>query len=66
MATKGMYGIARVEYREGCMTCQKCYRHWMEDITPASRCPWDHLHETDRPEHVALRKRKAVIAGFWG
>lgn len=66
MAVKGMLGIPRVEYRDGCMTCLECYRHWVDDITPAGRCPWEYQHATDRPEHVALRKRKAVIAGFWG
>lgn len=66
MAVKGMFGIPRVEYRDGCMTCLECYRHWMDDITPAGRCPWEYQHATDRPEYVALRKRKAVIAGFWG
>lgn len=66
MATKGMYGINRAEYLPGRMICEECYRAWREDITPAGRCPWEHLHETDRSEHVALRKRKAVIAGLWG
>lgn len=66
MAIKGMFGITRVEYRTGCMTCGECYRHWADDITPAGRCPWEYQHETDRPEHVALRKRRAVTAGLWG
>lgn len=66
MATKGLFGISRVEYRGDCVTCLECYRHWAEDITPAGRCPWEHLHERDQRTHVALRKRKAVIAGFWG
>ena len=66
MATKGSYGITRVEYRQECMTCLECYRHWMEDITPAGRCPWEHLHERDQRPHVTLRKRKAVIAGLRG
>lgn len=66
MATKGAYGIARTEYRDGDMICQECYRSWREDITPAGRCPWEHLHSTDRVEDRATRKRKAVIGGLWG
>lgn len=65
-ATTGAYGIRRTEYRHGDIICQECYRSWREDVTPAGRCPWEYLHQTDRREHIALRKRKAVIAGLWG
>lgn len=66
MATKGAYGIPRTEYREDDLICLECYRSWREDITPSGRCPWEHLHAGDRRTHIALRKRKAVIAGLWG
>lgn len=66
MAIKGSFGITRTEYRGGDMICQECYRSWREDITPSGRCPWEHLHTADQRAHVALRKRKAVIAGLWG
>lgn len=66
MATKGAYGITRTEYREGDIICLECYRSWREDITPAGRCPWEYQHLKDREADRAIRKRKAVIAGFWG
>ena len=65
-ATSGSFGIKRIEYREDCMTCLECFRHWAEDITPAGRCPWEYQHSIDRERDVAIRKRKAVIAGLWG
>lgn len=64
-AAKGAYDIPRTEYRPGDMVCLDCYRSWRDDITPAGRCPWEYLHTTDRNTHIALRKRKAIIAGFW-
>ena len=66
MAIKGAYGIARTEYRDGDMVCLDCYRSWREDITPSGRCPWEYQHSTDRQVDRGTRKRKAVIAGFWG
>lgn len=66
MAVKGAYGIARTEYQEGDMICPECYRSWREDITPAGRCPWEYQHSTDRVGDRLTRRRKAVIAGFWG
>lgn len=31
----------------GAMTCQhpSCGKSWLEDRTPAGRCPWEHEHE---------------------
>ena len=65
-ATKGAYGIPRTEYRDGDMVCGECYRSWREDITPAGRCPWEHMHSRDRRGDIAIRKRNAIIAGWWG
>ena len=48
MATKGAYGIKEVpSYTPFALTCQdeSCGRSWVEDITPAGRCPWEHEHE---------------------
>lgn len=61
----GMLGIRRTEYRPGDVVCLECYRSWREDITPAGRCPWEHLHARDRWQDIATRKRRCVIAGWW-
>jgi hypothetical protein len=66
MGIAGMYGIRRTEYRTGDMVCLTCYRSWREDVTPAGRCPWEYQHDTDHRQDVALRRRKCIIAGFWG
>lgn len=65
-ATVGSFGIRRTGYRHGDMVCLTCYRSWREDITPSGRCPWEYQHAGDRVADRAIRKRKAVIAGFWG
>lgn len=43
----GAYGIREV--RDGLMECGTCGRRWAEDITPAGRCPWEHLHSEEEP-----------------
>lgn len=29
------------------LVCGECGRAWAEDVTPAGRCPWEHLHVTE-------------------
>jgi len=65
-AARGLLDIPRTDYREGDMICLTCYRSWREDITPAGRCPWEYSHDADRKADIAIRRRKAVIAGLWG
>lgn len=44
-APTGAYGIQAVPpHTPGALTCGTCGRAWMEDITPAGRCPWEDVH----------------------
>lgn len=44
----GAYGIEQVDSTErGALTCGSCGRSWLTDITPAARCPWEHLHDDE-------------------
>lgn len=44
-APRGAYDIISVHPEQpGALVCGTCGRAWMHDITPASRCPWEHLH----------------------
>ena len=50
---RGAYGIQEVpSSTPGAITCQdpSCGRSWLEDITPAGRCPWEAHHEPDQDE----------------
>lgn len=48
-AEPGAYGIARVPPETpGALICGACGRAWSQDITPAGRCPWEHLHQEAR------------------
>lgn len=41
----GAYGIKAVSpLTPGAMICGSCGRAWLEDITPAGRCPWEDKH----------------------
>lgn len=40
----GAYGVKRVPTTQAEFICGSCGRGWNEDITPAGRCPWEHLH----------------------
>lgn len=41
----GAYGIQQVTSgTPDAMTCGTCGRSWLEDITPAGRCPWEERH----------------------
>lgn len=43
--TTGAYGVAQVTTGTvGAMWCPDCGKSWLEDITPAGRCPWEHEH----------------------
>lgn len=56
--TPGAYGIPPVPASTpGALVCGACGRAWLRDITPASRCPWEHEHT---PEPVP------VTRGAWG
>lgn len=63
MAVKGAYGIKRVAWSPSAIICLQCYRSWLEDITPAGRCPWEHIHGRDRQYDVSRRRRNAVMRG---
>ena len=41
----GAYDIRAVDPdTDGAIVCGTCGRAWMEDITPAGRCPWEDEH----------------------
>lgn len=42
----GAYGIESVNPLEhpDALVCGQCYAAWVEDITPAGRCPWEYDH----------------------
>jgi hypothetical protein len=41
----GAYGIRSVSpSTDGAFICGTCGRAWLEDITPAGRCPWEDRH----------------------
>lgn len=45
MTGRGAYGIQAVPaHTPGALMCGTCGRAWMEDITPAGRCPWEGEH----------------------
>lgn len=45
---EGAYGIHRVVgTTPGAITCGTCARSWLEDITPAGRCPWESEHDEE-------------------
>jgi hypothetical protein len=48
----GTYGIIQVDpaTTPRLLTCAVCARSWAEDITPAGRCPWEHMHDDDEPD----------------
>lgn len=49
----GAYGIEEVPPQTpDALTCYdpSCLRSWLDDITPAGRCPWEHLHSTRPPD----------------
>lgn len=53
----GLYGIVAVPIgTPGALTCQEesCGRSWIEDITPAGRCPWEYDHAIESEEDYAL------------
>jgi hypothetical protein len=42
----GAYGIRAVDpATPGAIICGHCGAAWMQDITPAGRCPWEDEHE---------------------
>ena len=44
----GSYGIESVPSdTPDALTCGHCGLSWLEDITPAGRCPWEYDHEYD-------------------
>jgi hypothetical protein len=47
----GTYGIESVpEWTTGAVFCLDCGRHWLEDITPAGRCPFEYEHDDENLE----------------
>lgn len=41
----GAYGIKSVDpATPGALVCGECGRGWLEDITPAGRCPFEYMH----------------------
>lgn len=55
----GSDGIRAVDpATPGALICGSCGRAWLEDITPAGRCPWEGDHaepeEDDTPEDEAV------------
>lgn len=48
----GLYGITAVDpSTPGALRCGTCGRAWLDDITPAGRCPWEY-HHTDTEGEV--------------
>jgi hypothetical protein len=42
---RGAYDIGEVPpTTPGAIVCGTCGAAWLEDITPAGRCPWEHNH----------------------
>jgi hypothetical protein len=47
----GAYSIESVDpATPGAMVCGECGRAWLDDITPAGRCPWEEDHEEEPEE----------------
>lgn len=40
----GSFGIVEVRTGTGNCKCGECGREWLEDITPAGRCPFEAEH----------------------
>jgi len=56
----GAYGIEAVDpATPGSIICGTCGRAWVEDITPAGRCPWEDQHIED--EHDEELGEQAVV-----
>ncbi|QGJ92737.1 hypothetical protein QDA04_gp67 [Microbacterium phage Megan] len=53
----GALGIEEVPpSTPGAVVCGTCGKAWVEDITPASRCPWEDTHmDVLYPEHARLQ-----------
>ena len=47
----GSYGIEEVPAdTPSALICGECGRAWMEDITPAGRCPFEYEHHDELTE----------------
>ncbi len=61
MAEYGSYGIKSVPSdTPNALTCGRCGRSWLEDITPGGRCPWEDVHEDSQEESTL----SDVLAGL--
>jgi len=59
----GAFGIEAVDpSTPGALVCGTCGKAWLEDITPAGRCPWEHEHADLDSEVNAFRERLHGIA----
>jgi hypothetical protein len=59
----GSYGIVAVDpATSDALVCGDCGRAWLQDITPAGRCPWEYLHGAETS--TALDQKIARLAAL--
>ncbi|AXH70193.1 hypothetical protein HOT74_gp82 [Microbacterium phage KaiHaiDragon] len=61
--TPGAFGIEAVDpSTPGALICGTCGRAWLEDITPAGRCPWEYDHPSVDQEDTFLTRLHGIVA----